>query len=154
DPPEPGPDRDAERGRDDAGGARRRQPARRDGPEQRQHDPGGGQQPAAADARSAGRPGPGPERPRPPGPAGQVGMTSRWRGHPLARLGGTIARLPRYLRLAKELFADPAIPPARKAALGAGIFYVALPLDLIPGIVPILGQLDDLAALLLGLKTA
>ena len=81
-------------------------------------------------------------------------MRGRWRGHPLARLGGTVARLPRYLKLGRELASDPAISPARKAALGAGILYVALPLDLIPGIVPVLGQLDDLAALLLGLKTA
>jgi uncharacterized membrane protein YkvA (DUF1232 family) len=62
--------------------------------------------------------------------------------------------LPRYLNLAQRLVRDPHVSPARKAALGLGIGYVALPLDLIPGIIPILGQLDDLAALLLGLRAA
>lgn len=81
-------------------------------------------------------------------------MKRRWQGHPLARLGGTVGRLPRYLVLAKELVADPEIPAVRKVALGAGIAYVAFPLDLIPGIVPLLGQLDDLTALLLGLRAA
>src|SRR5262245_58594432 len=76
------------------------------------------------------------------------------RRHPLVRLAGTVARLPRYLNLAQRLVRDPAISPARKAALGVGVGYVALPVDLIPGVIPILGQLDDLAALLLGLRTA
>lgn len=81
-------------------------------------------------------------------------MTATRRRRPLARLAGTIARLPRYLNLAQRLLRDKTISPSRKAALGLGMGYVALPFDLIPGIIPVLGQLDDLAALLLGLRTA
>jgi uncharacterized membrane protein YkvA (DUF1232 family) len=75
------------------------------------------------------------------------------RGRPLARLAGTVARLPRYLRVATSLVQDPTVPVHRKAALGLGLGYVISPVDLIPGIIPVLGQLDDLTALLLALRT-
>lgn len=74
--------------------------------------------------------------------------------HPVARLTETFARLPRYLVLARALAGDPAIPRWRKAALAAGIVYLASPIDLVPGIIPVAGQVDDLAAALLGLRTA
>jgi uncharacterized membrane protein YkvA (DUF1232 family) len=76
------------------------------------------------------------------------------RRHPIARLAGVLARLPRYLNLAQGMVRDPSVPAAGKAALAGGIGYVFSPLDLIPGIIPVLGQLDDLAALLLGLRLA
>jgi uncharacterized membrane protein YkvA (DUF1232 family) len=58
------------------------------------------------------------------------------------------------MMLAAALARDPDISPQRKAALGVGMAYVALPFDLIPGVIPVLGQLDDLGALLTGLRTA
>jgi uncharacterized membrane protein YkvA (DUF1232 family) len=72
----------------------------------------------------------------------------------MIRLAGTVARLPRYLNLAQALARDPAVPRRQKAILGAAIGYAILPVDLIPGIIPVVGQLDDLAALLLGLRRA
>jgi uncharacterized membrane protein YkvA (DUF1232 family) len=74
--------------------------------------------------------------------------------HPVARLGETIGRLPSYLKLARALARDPAVPRWRKAALAAGIVYLASPIDLVPGVIPVAGQLDDLAAVLLGLRIA
>jgi len=74
--------------------------------------------------------------------------------HPLTRLAGVILRLPRYLKLAQALMREQSIAPRRKAALVAGFGYAILPFDLLPGIIPIIGQLDDLAALLLGLRHA
>jgi uncharacterized membrane protein YkvA (DUF1232 family) len=74
--------------------------------------------------------------------------------HPLVRLAGTAARLPRYLNLAQALARDPALSRKRKAALAVGIGYAVSPVDLIPGIIPVVGQLDDLAALLLGIRHA
>jgi uncharacterized membrane protein YkvA (DUF1232 family) len=76
------------------------------------------------------------------------------RRHPLLRLAGTVARLPRYVKLAQALAREPALSARHKAALSLGLGYVALPVDLIPGVIPVLGQLDDLAALLLGLRHA
>lgn len=74
--------------------------------------------------------------------------------HPVARLGETLGRLPRYLALARALAGDPDLPRWRKAVLGAGLVYLASPIDLVPGVIPVAGQLDDLAAVLLGLRTA
>jgi uncharacterized membrane protein YkvA (DUF1232 family) len=75
-----------------------------------------------------------------------------YRGHPLAKLAGCAARLPRYLNLAQALARDGSVPVARKTALLGGLAYALSPIDLIPGIIPIVGQLDDLAALLLALR--
>lgn len=52
--------------------------------------------------------------------------------------------LPRMLKLVGRLLVDPAIPTMDKVLLGAAIFYVVGPIDLIPDSIPILGQLDDL----------
>ena len=76
------------------------------------------------------------------------------RRHPLVRLAGTVARLPRYLYLAQALVRDPAVSVQRKSALAAGLGYAVLPFDILPGIIPIVGQLDDLGALLLGIRQA
>jgi uncharacterized membrane protein YkvA (DUF1232 family) len=81
-------------------------------------------------------------------------MTGARRAEPLRQLGATLARLPRYLNLAQALVRDPAISRQRKAALGAGLIYTVSPIDLVPGIIPVVGQLDDLTALLLGIRTA
>lgn len=78
----------------------------------------------------------------------------RFRGHPLVKLAGTTARLPRYLKLAHGLAREPSVTGARKTVLVGGIGYAVLPFDLLPGIIPVVGQLDDLAALLLGIRTA
>jgi uncharacterized membrane protein YkvA (DUF1232 family) len=74
--------------------------------------------------------------------------------HPLAGLGTTLTRLPRYLALARGLVTDRRLSRWRKAALGAGIAYLASPIDLVPGLIPVVGQLDDLAAVLLALRFA
>jgi uncharacterized membrane protein YkvA (DUF1232 family) len=75
-------------------------------------------------------------------------------GHPLAGLAGTVGRLPRYLRLSQALVRDPRLSKPRKAALIAGAAYLVSPIDLVPGFVPVAGQLDDLAVILLAIRTA
>jgi uncharacterized membrane protein YkvA (DUF1232 family) len=74
--------------------------------------------------------------------------------HPAARLAETLARLPRYLQLTRALLGDRRLSRLRKAGLGAGLAYLASPIDLVPGIIPVLGQLDDLAAIFLALRFA
>jgi uncharacterized membrane protein YkvA (DUF1232 family) len=74
--------------------------------------------------------------------------------HPAARLGETIQRLPAYLRLARSLLGERRLSRLRKAGLRAGIVYLLSPVDLIPGVIPVLGQLDDLVAILLAIRFA
>lgn len=65
----------------------------------------------------------------------------------------TIRRLPAYARLAWRVIRDRRIQRRHKVVLIAGAGYVLSPIDLIPGFIPILGQLDDAAVLLLSLRT-
>jgi uncharacterized membrane protein YkvA (DUF1232 family) len=73
---------------------------------------------------------------------------------PREAFGGLVKRIPRYGRLAIALGRDPTIAKARRAAVLAGAAYLVSPIDLVPGIVPVLGQLDDLLVVLLALKVA
>jgi uncharacterized membrane protein YkvA (DUF1232 family) len=71
---------------------------------------------------------------------------------PAQGLRALAARLPAYLRLAWGLGRDPEVPRGQKVwLLGAGLYNLS-PLDPIPGIIPVLGQLDDYAVLLLALR--
>ncbi|MDQ2684056.1 MAG: YkvA family protein, partial [Chloroflexota bacterium] len=65
-----------------------------------------------------------------------------------------VTRLPSYARLGAELARDPDVPAAAKASLVAAGVYAISPVDLVPGIVPVAGQMDDLAALLLAIRFA
>jgi uncharacterized membrane protein YkvA (DUF1232 family) len=73
---------------------------------------------------------------------------------PRERFVALLRRLPRYAQLAWRLGRDRRVPGARRAALIAGAAYLASPIDLVPGIIPVAGQLDDAAAILLALKLA
>jgi uncharacterized membrane protein YkvA (DUF1232 family) len=61
-------------------------------------------------------------------------------------------RLPRYGQLAARLAADGRISARQKAPLIGGIGYSLSPIDLIPGIIPVLGQIDDLLVMLGALR--
>jgi uncharacterized membrane protein YkvA (DUF1232 family) len=68
--------------------------------------------------------------------------------------GAFVRRMPRYAKLAFALGRDPTIARARRAAVLGGAVYLVSPIDLVPGIVPVLGQLDDLLVVMLALKVA
>jgi uncharacterized membrane protein YkvA (DUF1232 family) len=57
----------------------------------------------------------------------------------------------------RALLEDPQLPILDKVALGILVGYLAMPLDLIPDFIPVIGQLDDFlivsAAVLLLLRT-
>lgn len=65
-----------------------------------------------------------------------------------------VGHLPRYLRLAFGLAGEPRLSRSRKAGVLAAAAYLASPIDAIPGIIPVAGQLDDLAITLLALRAA
>ena len=60
-------------------------------------------------------------------------------------------RLPSYARLTAALLRDPRVPATRKAVLAGVLGYAAIPLDLVPDRLPVIGALDDLAVMVLGL---
>jgi uncharacterized membrane protein YkvA (DUF1232 family) len=73
---------------------------------------------------------------------------------PSARFGELLRHLPRYAKLAWVLGRDQRLSRSRRAALLAGAAYLASPIDFVPGIIPVAGQLDDAAAVLVALRVA
>ena len=63
-----------------------------------------------------------------------------------------IKRFPSYARLAKYLITQARLSGKQRVILGAGLGYLASPIDLIPGIIPAIGQLDDLLVILVCLR--
>ncbi len=55
------------------------------------------------------------------------------------------------LALAWRLFRDPDVPAVVKVVMPLVLVYLAMPIDLIPDFIPVLGQLDDLLVLAAGL---
>ncbi len=54
-------------------------------------------------------------------------------------------------QLVWRMFRDPEVPAHAKAVLPVIGLYVAMPFDIIPDFIPVLGQLDDLVVLAAGL---
>lgn len=61
-------------------------------------------------------------------------------------------RIFQEVKLAFALFRDSRVSRAHKLIPLLVAVYLVSPLDLVPTVVPVFGQLDDLALLLLGLK--
>ncbi len=72
----------------------------------------------------------------------------------LERFWAVVRRLPRYLALGVNLARDERVPGTAKTAVLLGGAYAVSPLDLVPGIIPVAGQLDDLFVVLLALRRA
>ncbi|MCA1569211.1 MAG: DUF1232 domain-containing protein [Chloroflexi bacterium] len=65
------------------------------------------------------------------------------------RLARLVVKLPTYARMVWGLVRDPRTPLPLKGMLLAALAYVVVPVDLIPDVIPIIGQADDLTVLLL-----
>lgn len=65
-----------------------------------------------------------------------------------------VKRLPAYARLTAAMARDPRVPTPAKAMLVVAGAYLVSPIDLIPGVIPVAGQLDDLYVVLTGLQQA
>jgi uncharacterized membrane protein YkvA (DUF1232 family) len=64
----------------------------------------------------------------------------------------TLSELIDKIQLAWRLFRDDRVSPVVKAIPLVGLLYLIWPVDLLPDVFPALGQLDDIAVLLLALS--
>jgi uncharacterized membrane protein YkvA (DUF1232 family) len=60
--------------------------------------------------------------------------------------------VPDCVVLFRRLLGDPRVPRRRKLLLGALVGYLALPFDLVPDFIPVVGQLDDALVVALALR--
>ena len=60
--------------------------------------------------------------------------------------------IPDCVVLLRRLLADPRVPRRHRVALWLLIGYLALPIDLVPDVIPIAGQLDDAVLVALALR--
>ena len=72
----------------------------------------------------------------------------------MARFAIVLMRVPRYLKLSYQMVRDGRLTSGQRALAAAGAAYTISPLDPVPGFIPVIGQLDDLAVLLLSLRRA
>lgn len=61
--------------------------------------------------------------------------------------------IPDCLVLFRRLLGDERVPRCAKLMLGALITYLALPFDLVPDFIPVVGQLDDAIIVALALRS-
>jgi len=74
-----------------------------------------------------------------------------WLG-PYIPEGSFFREVVQQVKLAFGLLLDPRVHPLTKLIPVAAIGYLLLPTDIIPDILPILGQVDDVVVLMLGLR--
>jgi uncharacterized membrane protein YkvA (DUF1232 family) len=63
-----------------------------------------------------------------------------------------ISHLPSFVKLFSRLVKDSRVDLRPKLVLAGVLAYLILPTDLIPDFLPVLGQVDDLVVIFLGLK--
>lgn len=61
--------------------------------------------------------------------------------------------LPDLLRLLKRLATDPTLPRGTRVRLWLLIAYLALPIDLVPDFIPVIGYADDAVIVALALRS-
>lgn len=63
-----------------------------------------------------------------------------------------LTHLPSFVKLFSRLIKDPRVPASSKLVVAGILTYVILPTDLLPDFLIGIGQMDDLAVILGGLK--
>jgi uncharacterized membrane protein YkvA (DUF1232 family) len=76
-------------------------------------------------------------------------MATRTAANRAMRAVSLLFQLPSLLRLYWRLLGDRRVPLWPKAVLVGTLAYVAVPFDLLPDFMPVVGQLDDLTLVIL-----
>ena len=63
-----------------------------------------------------------------------------------------ILELPRFLRLLWGLITDRRVSTTDKLLVAGAIAYIVMPVDLIPDVIPFLGEVDDVYLLIVALR--
>ena len=79
-------------------------------------------------------------------------MAKQGKASDLGETAGVLASIIRNARLVWRLLRDPEVSPWLKTIPPATLLYLLFPIDFLPDPVLGLGQLDDVAVILLGLK--
>jgi uncharacterized membrane protein YkvA (DUF1232 family) len=74
-----------------------------------------------------------------------------WLG-PYVPQGNIFRELVQQVKLAYNLMLDPRVNAVAKLIPFAALGYLLLPIDISPDVIPVLGQLDDVAVLIFGLR--
>jgi uncharacterized membrane protein YkvA (DUF1232 family) len=81
-------------------------------------------------------------------------MAVLWRSCPdELRLGELLRLLPDVLRLLHRLARDDTLPRGVRVRLWLLLAYLAMPIDLVPDVVPVLGHADDAIVVVLVLRS-
>ena len=65
---------------------------------------------------------------------------------------GTVRQFPNYLRLLGGLITDRRVSRVDKLLVAGALAYIVMPIDLLPDIIPFLGQVDDIYLLMLAIE--
>ena len=74
-----------------------------------------------------------------------------WLG-PYIPEGNVLREVIQQVKLIYHLMLDPRVHPLAKLIPIAAVAYIFLPVDLIPDMIPVLGQMDDAAIVMLGFR--
>lgn len=81
-------------------------------------------------------------------------VAALWATHPdELRLRELLRLLPDVVRLVRRLAADPTLPRGVRVRLWLLLGYLALPFDLVPDMIPVLGWADDAIVVALVLRS-
>ena len=81
-------------------------------------------------------------------------VAALWLGRPDdVRVRDALRLLPDLVRLLRRLAADPSLPRGVRIRLWLLLGYLALPLDLVPDFIPVIGYADDAVIVALALRS-
>jgi uncharacterized membrane protein YkvA (DUF1232 family) len=81
-------------------------------------------------------------------------VTALWFGRPdELRLRDAMRLLPDLLRLLRRLAADESLPRGVRVRLWLLLGYLAMPIDLVPDFIPVLGYADDAVVVAIALRS-